>query len=71
MNVDDAARKLRQRIAAPPGAVAVWAWHSDPRPYLLVRIDAKYPFDVRKIPTRFEGYRVVIERRAPAKAAMG
>jgi hypothetical protein len=69
MRPEDAAKKLRELIGAPASAVSVWAWHGQGGAHLVVRVEDSYPMDRQRIPARFRGFEVTVERRQPARAA--
>jgi hypothetical protein len=67
-NIQDAARELLGRVQAPAGSVTISAHHDASGPLIRVMVDPLYWHAIHEVPSRFEGYRVTIERREPTVA---
>jgi hypothetical protein len=67
-SADAAAAALLQKIKAPPGAVNTMASRDASGACIRVLVDPIYWFSVSCLPTTFNGYRVVVERREPSQA---
>ena len=63
MELIEAAKLLRQRIAIPEGMLSVWSWHGDNKSSLIVRVDPRYKGDLSCIPKEFGGYEVIVQER--------
>jgi hypothetical protein len=64
MNIHQAAKNLLSEIKAPPGAVNTLAQ----APVIRVLIESDFWLSVRDIPSEFEGFKVVVEKRQPSVA---
>jgi hypothetical protein len=68
-NVDAAARRLFENIQAPAGTFNTLAFADKVGPPCIrVFLDKDYFGRVQNIPTRFDGFRVSVEKREPAIA---
>jgi hypothetical protein len=67
-NVDAAAAALFRQIAAPPGSVNTMASKDAWGSCIRVLVDPLHWYSVQNLPTTFDGYRVVVERREVSKA---
>jgi hypothetical protein len=65
---DTAAKRLFYQIEAPAGSFNTLAFVDSNGPYIRVLIDGEYFGRVPNIPTKFEGLRVLIERREAVRA---
>ena len=63
-----AAAHLMNEIAAPQGAINTLAYFDAEGPLIRVLIDPAYWLQTPELPTIYEGYRVVVERRVPSFA---
>lgn len=63
MNVDVAARRLSERIQAPPEMVTVLAWHGDDGQEIRVWLAGAWEDRASSLPTEFMGFPVVTDRR--------
>jgi hypothetical protein len=66
--VQMAAKALLDEIRAPAGAVNTIAGSNEHGPYIRVMIDPFYWLAVSNVPTKFRGFRVIVEKREPAFA---
>jgi hypothetical protein len=62
MNIHEAAASLLREIQAPPGAVNTLGQES----VIRVLVDSQFWLSVRNVPTEFEGYKVIVEKRQPS-----
>jgi hypothetical protein len=67
MDANEAARALRQSLAAPTWALRVSAWVQNGKTSLMVWVDPRFAGKV-KVPDQFHEFRVDIRRKMPIKA---
>lgn len=63
MDMEQAAEKLRRRLALPPSIATILIWRSAQFSGLKVWIDRGYHGELPEIPTAFGGYDVKVEPR--------
>lgn len=63
MTPQDAAEALLTAIHAPPGRISVLPWPEMGGIVMRVFVDPTYAPFVAEIPTRFEGFDVIVEPR--------
>lgn len=66
--VQMAAKALLDEIRGPAGAVNTIAGSDKRGPYIRVMIDPFYWLAISNVPSKFRGFRVVVEKREPAFA---
>ncbi len=66
--VRSAAKALLAEIKAPAGAVNTQGIKDPKGPYIKVMIDPMYWLVVSSVPSTFDGFAVVVEKREPAFA---
>lgn len=66
--VRNAAKALLAKIKAPAGAVNTQGVADSEGPYIRVMVDPRYWLVVTDVPSTFDGFRVVTEKREPAFA---
>ncbi len=62
-SIQDAAIHLLGEIGAPRGSVNTIAYFDTTGPVIRVLIDPSYWLHARNLPSTYEGYRVVVEKR--------
>jgi hypothetical protein len=67
-SIQEAAIHLLGEIEAPRGSVNTLAYFDTVGPVIRVLVDPSYWLQARNLPSTYEGYRVVVEKRSPTVA---
>lgn len=67
-SIQDAAAHLQSLIRAPKGAVNTLAVADAQGPVIRVLVDPMYWAVVTGVPSTFEGFRVIVQKRQPSVA---
>ena len=65
-SIHAAAAHLMIEISAPRGSINTLAYFDTEGPVIRVLIDPAYWLQTPKLPSIYEGYRVVVEKRVPS-----
>lgn len=63
--IQGAAAALQRKIPAPRGVVNTYASRDGAGPFICVAIDPLYWNSICNVPSSYEGYRVIVEKREP------
>lgn len=65
-SIYEAAAHLLGEIKAPKGSVNTLAYFDTGGPFIRVLVDPKFWLQTPDLPSLYEGYRVVVEKRQPS-----